>query len=333
MTAGLVKTSYAYEFKQVQHIFDYLETHYSQVVDYKKLSLESAKILHNFDGRIKLFSSDSKAFLYEGEQLIGTFVLPDHNSPKLWQQTFNDIISAGYEHSNSIKQEPQEVEAQLLKMITKNLDIYSRVETNVFRENMIDYTIKDNVLYLKTSTFYHGYSENLKNIISRYSDIDGIILDLRGNRGGYFDEAIKTADLFLDNVLITYSVEKNQPKRFYTASEGDILEGKSIAVLTDENTASAAEIVVAALSEQGRAVVIGTKTFGKGTIQQTQKLGAATLYLTSGHFFSPSGQKIQGRGIMPQICTGTHDDCRSSDRTNPQKDILTAINFIQNTLS
>lgn len=333
MMAVSIRASYAHDFTQIQNIFDYLQNHYNKSVDYKQLSLESGEVLHSFDNNIKLYYSDSKAFLYEGKKLVRTLELPKENAPKLWQQVLNNIILTGYEHSNLMKQDPAKVENQVLQMITKHLDVYSRVETNVYSENMIDYTIKDNVLYIKAPTFYHGYTENLKNIVSCYSDVDGVILDLRGNRGGYFDEAIKTADLFLDDVLIAYSVEKNQPKRFYTASKGDILEGKSIAVLTDETTASAAEIVVAALSEQGRAVVIGTRTFGKGTIQQKQKLGASTLYLTNGQFFSPSGKSIQGQGIMPQICTNSSNNCLLSDKTNPQKDIITAIRVIQNTLS
>jgi len=333
MMAGFVRASYAYEFQQIKGIFGYLQAHYDNPIDYKVLSLESSKMLHQFDRDIELYYSDSKAFLYEGKQLIKTFDLPKENDPKLWQQTFNSILLTGYQHSLIIKQNPAEFEVQILKTITDHLDSYSRVETDVFKENMIDYTLKDNVLYLKASTFYHGYAQNLKTIISRYSNIDGIILDLRGNRGGYFDEAIKTADLFLDDLLITYSVEKNQPKRFYRASKGDILRGKSIVLLTDETTASAAEIVVAALSEQGRAFAIGSKTFGKSSIQQAQKLNSSTLYLTSGQFFSPSGKSIQGQGIMPQICTGLTPSCLSSDKTDPQKDILTAIHLIQNTLS
>ena len=333
MIAGFIKASYAYEFQQVKNIFSYLEAHYDKPVDYRALSLESSKILHQFDNDIRLYSSDSKAFLYEGKQLIRTFDLPKENDPQLWQQTFSSILLTGYQHSWVIKQNPAKIEIQILKTITSHLDSYSRVEADTFKENMIDYTLKDNVLYLRASTFYHGYAQNLKTIISRYSHIDGIILDLRGNRGGYFDEAIKTADLFLDDLLITYSVEKNQPKRFYKSSKGDILEGKSIAILTDETTASAAEIVVAALNEQGRAFVIGAKTFGKSTIQQAKKLDSSTLYLTSGQFFSPSGKSIQGQGIMPQICTGLTPHCLSSDKTDPQKDVLTAIHLIQNTLS
>ena len=333
MITGFAKASYAYEFQQIKNIFGYLQTHYDKSVDYRELSLESGKILHQFDSDIKLYCSDAKAFLYDKQQLIKTFDLPQKNDSELWQQTLNSIILEGYERSDFMKQNPEKFENQVIQMITEHLDSYSRVEANVFKENMIDYTLRDNILYLKTSAFYHGYAQNLKNVISHFSGIDGIILDLRGNRGGYFDEAVKTADLFLDDVLIAYSIEKNQPKRFYTASHGDILNGKSIAILTDETTASAAEIVVAALSEQGRAIVIGTKTYGKGTIQQTEKLGSSVLYLTSGQFFSPSGKSIQGQGVMPQICTGLNHDCRFSDKTDPQKDILMAIRVIQNTLS
>ena len=327
------KVSCAYEFEQINRLFSYLETNYSESLNYEQLTHSAGKILHDFDPNIKLYQSDSKAFLYGEGNLIDTFSFPDENKPEAWYSVFHKILLSGYEHSQTIQNNPYAFEQKVLTMITEHLDVYSRIEVDAFSENLIDYTIKDNVLYLKATSFYHGSTQNMKEILLNYPDIDGLILDLRGNRGGYFDEAIQTADLFLDEVLITYSIEKNNPRRFYNSTKGDILLGKSIVILTDENTASAAEIVTAALSEQGRAVVIGTKTHGKGTIQQTYHFEDSTLYLTSGLFFSPSGKMIQDKGILPQICTGIHESCLFSNKSDRQKDVATAIQIIQARLS
>jgi len=214
----------------------------------------------------------------------------------------------------------------------KHLDRYSRIENIKPATNNFDYTLKDNILYIRPAFFDNNTSSQLKKIIGQYSNLSGLVLDLRNNHGGNFNEAIKTADLFLDDVLITYSEEKNRPTHYYNATSGDILQNKPIVVLTDEHTASAAEIVVAALSEQNRAVIMGTRTYGKGSIQHMFKHDTQTLYLTSGYFYSPSGKPINHVGIKPQICTGIHNSCKISDKDNPQKDITKAFNFIKNHL-
>lgn len=323
----------AYEFKHINHLFSILSADYAGTLDIKKLSLSSVSILNKFDRNLKLYYSDSKAFLYYKGQLTATFDLPKNNDLMQWQHTLDDILSACLLQSPKISNRKQALENELLQEITKNLDLYSRIEKPSSSLSTLDYTIKDNILYIKFIRFDKKNAENLKSIISQNQNVLGLILDLRGNHGGNFSEAIKTADLFLDNTLIVYSSEKNHPNRYYTSSEGDVLNGKPIVVLTDEYTASAAEIVAAALSEQSRATLVGTKTYGKGSIQQIHTLDNQVLYLTSGYFFSPSGRPIHQKGILPQVCTGKNNSCQFSDKTNPQKDILTAVNLIKQSLS
>ena len=156
-----------------------------------------------------------------------------------------------------------------------------------------------------------------------------MIFDLRECRGGSFNEALRTADLFLDSTIIAYSQGKDNQKRYYTATPGDILKGKPIAVLTGRTTASAAELVAAALSEQSRATLIGTRTYGKNSIQSTYRIKDRILFLTSGHFYTPSGKSLEKDGLTPHICTRIIYSCISSDSTNSAKDIQIAINLIK----
>lgn len=103
-------------------------------------------------------------------------------------------------------------------------------------------------------------------------------------------------------------------------------------MLTGRITASAAELVAAALSEQSRATLIGTRTYGKNSIQSTYRIKDRILFLTSGHFYTPSGKSLEKDGLTPQICTGINNSCISPDSTNSAKDIQIAINLIKKEL-
>lgn len=328
-----VANASAYEFAQIEKMFDLLQTEYHGSANLKELSLNSWTALTKFDSDFRVYNSDSKAFLYEKNNLIGTFDLPTQENPHLWKQVLSDIIKIGAERSVKISQNPKALENEILNRITQRLDRISHLENSPTAKYQLQYSVYENVLYIKADTFYAGISSYIKKIILSHSEIHGIILDMRNNRGGDFNEAIKTAGLFLDNGLITYSETRNHPNRYYTADKGDILNGKPIAVLTNELTASAAEIVTAALGEQSRAVIIGTKTFGKDSIQRLHKLGQNTLFLTYGTFYTPSGNRIRESGISPQICTGIDNSCKISDKSNLNKDIRIAVDIIKKNLS
>lgn len=319
----------AYEFTQVNRLLDIIAQEYAEQVNLKQLSLKSGEALTRVDDGFKLYHSDSKAFLYHKNQLISTFMLPEGENVRSWKKIICDILDAGMKCSERLVQKQNELETETIKIILENLDDYSRVDAVSTEKTLIDYKIKDDILYVKLHGFNKGQAQNLRSIILQYPNAVGLILDLRDNHGGSFNEALRTADLFLDENLITYSSTRHQTRRYYTSSRGDILKGKPIAVLANEYTASAAEIVAAALVEQSRATLVGTKTFGKGSIQRHHKFDKDNIFLTSGYFFSPAGHKINKNGVMPQICTGIQNNCFKSDRDNPQKTLQTAIQFIK----
>lgn len=298
-----IASAQAYEFKGINALFSAIKTDYANPIDIKNICLDSSNLIQQFDPSFKIYYSSSKAFLYKNNELVYTFTLPQNKNIAEWQHFIIKFLKTSIDKSPKLSYNAELIENSVIQYTLQQLDKYSRLENNISKPYHVDYKIQDDVLYIRCDTFENGISGVLKNIILQYPSTKGLILDLRQNHGGDFGEAIKTADLFLDNVLIAYSIEQNFPKRFYNASQGDILYGKPIAILTGKNTASAAEIVVAALSEQNRATLIGTKTFGKGTIQSVRSISKQKLYLTNGYFFSPSGKVIDNVGIVPDIDT------------------------------
>ena len=133
--------------------------------------------------------------------------------------------------------------------------------------------------------------------------ISGIVLDLRNNPGGLLNQAISVADDFLEAGEIVSTRGRNpQDGERYNATAGDIAEGKPIVVLVNGGSASASEIVAGALQDHGRAIVVGTKSFGKGSVQTVMPLrGDGAMRLTTARYYTPSGRSIQSLGIQPDI--------------------------------
>ena len=134
-------------------------------------------------------------------------------------------------------------------------------------------------------------------------NVDGIILDLRNNPGGLLNQAIYVSDAFLEagEIVSTRGREAHDSDR-YNAAAGDLAEGKPIVVLINGGSASASEIVAGALQDHRRAIVIGTKSFGKGSVQTVVPLqGDGAMRLTTARYYTPSGRSIQNLGISPDI--------------------------------
>ena len=323
----------AYEYKKLDTLFRTINTDYVRKANFKNISIKGLKLLSQFDTNLKLYNSDSKAFLYQNNVLIGIFDLPkkEENSES-WKNFMMTILRVSAQRSEKISEYEKDIESSLFNLIADNLDSFSRIENTKYAEKALQYSIHKDILYIRPNLFKDGTADFIKRITANHPNIKGIILDLKGNIGGSLNEAIQTADLFLDGGIITYSEDKFKQVKYYTATEGDIFNGKPIVVLTDDKTASAAEIIVAAFGEQSRAVIVGTKTFGKGSIQNTYQIEKKTLFLTSGYFFSPSGKSINNIGLIPQICTGYKNSCVITDKSNPNKELLVAIDLINNNL-
>jgi carboxyl-terminal processing protease len=142
----------------------------------------------------------------------------------------------------------------------------------------------------------------------------GLVLDLRSNPGGLLDTAIATADAMLnDGVIVSTRGRLANSNVVYRAKPGDVLDGAPMVALIDGGTASAAEVLAGALHDQKRALLMGSRTFGKGSIQSVVSLpNGDAVKLTTGRYFTPSGESIQAHGIIPDIAL--HSDSSHSLR-------------------
>jgi carboxyl-terminal processing protease len=153
----------------------------------------------------------------------------------------------------------------------------------------------------KTTQYLLDAVDDLKK--QNDGDLKGLVLDLRNNPGGVLTGAVGVSDAFLESGLIVYTEGRvDDSKLRYTASPGDILDGAALVVLVNEGSASASEIVAGAMQDHKRGVIMGGRTFGKGSVQTILPLNETTaLKLTTARYYTPSGRSIQAEGIEPDI--------------------------------
>ena len=184
-----------------------------------------------------------------------------------------------------------------------------KIVRDVIRINAVKSRIEGEIGYIKVSTFNEQTHANLVKAVESIKktvgkNLKGFIIDLRNNPGGLLDQAIHVADDFLEKGAIVLTKGRNlEETQRSNAKPGDISDGLRIIVLVNGGSASASEIVAGALQDHKRATIIGTRTFGKGSVQTIIPLGSsgAALRLTTARYYTPSGRSIQAKGIMPDI--------------------------------
>lgn len=198
-----------------------------------------------------------------------------------------------------------------LTLVRKGVDkpIEISVMRAVIKVKAVRYRVDKDVGYVRVIQFTEQTYDDLKKAIadiqSKVPDnkLKGYVLDLRLNPGGLLDQAVSVSDVFLDKgeIVSTRGREQQDVMRF-DAHAGDLVRGKPIVVLINGGSASAAEIVAGALQDHRRATVLGTRSFGKGSVQTIIPLGEnGALRLTTALYYTPSGRSIQGKGITPDI--------------------------------
>src|SRR6188472_457002 len=185
-----------------------------------------------------------------------------------------------------------------------------KVVRDVIHINPVKYNVEgDDIGYIRITTFNEQTTANLQKAIDDLKKqigpkLKGYIVDLRNNPGGLLDQAISVSDTFLDQGSIVLTRGRNlEETQRSNARPGDLADGKQIIVLINGGSASASEIVAGALQDHHRATIIGTRSFGKGSVQTIIPLGQGNgaLRLTTARYFTPSGRSIQARGITPEI--------------------------------
>ncbi|MEE8306985.1 MAG: S41 family peptidase [Gammaproteobacteria bacterium] len=183
-----------------------------------------------------------------------------------------------------------------------------KVVRDVIRINPVKARAEGDVAYVRITTFNEQTYSELKKAVKRLkkeigSKLKGYVIDLRNNPGGLLDQSVSVSDAFLEQGAIVSTRGRNlQETQRYNARSGDITDGKKIAVLINGGSASASEIVAGAIQDLKRGTIIGTRSFGKGSVQTIIPLdGNGAIRLTTARYYTPSGRSIQAKGINPNI--------------------------------
>jgi len=182
---------------------------------------------------------------------------------------------------------------------------------NIIREVIQVQSVKSEIIdesigYLRLTSFNDNSSDQIEKQIKKLKknkNLNSFILDLRNNPGGLLSQAVKISDFFLNNgEIVSTKSRKSSENRKYFARKGDIIDGETLVVLINYGSASASEIVAGALQDHKRAVILGTKSFGKGSVQSVIPLGEnGAMRLTTARYYTPSGRSIQALGVVPDI--------------------------------
>ena len=174
--------------------------------------------------------------------------------------------------------------------------------------------------YIRISNFQSETARDLVTELSKLkkenkNELKGLVLDLRNNPGGVLSAAADVSDAFINNGKLVYTKGRIENSDFeFNAKPGDIMNGSPLVVLINGGSASASEIVAGALQDHNRAVVMGTKSFGKGSVQTIQELrSGGAVKITTARYFTPKGRSIQGEGITPDIILERYDVTDSKD--------------------
>ncbi|MEC9405767.1 MAG: S41 family peptidase [Pseudomonadota bacterium] len=191
--------------------------------------------------------------------------------------------------------EPQPLEIDIVRDIIEVRSVRSRM-------------LEPGYGYLRISTFTGGTGRLLEEELQKLRErndgaLRGLVLDLRTNPGGVLNAAVDVSDAFLGKgKIVSIKGRSDQANRIFNATPGDLLDGAPVVVLINEASASASEIVAGALQDHHRAVLVGAKTFGKGSVQTIVPLkNDAAIKLTTARYYTPSGRSIQAEGINPDI--------------------------------
>ena len=255
------------------------------------------------EGFVKVISPIEDSPAFEAGILAGDFIIQIDDTP-VFGLTLNEAVDLMRgEKGQSIT-------------ITVSRDGTEPFEVKIIRDIIKIQSVKNetynNIGYLRITSFTEqtedGLLKSIKKIEKEYTNIDGYVLDLRSNPGGLLSQAVKVTDIFLKRgeIVSTRGRDKKDIRR-YRAKNKDHTNGKPIVVLINGGSASASEIVAGALQDHRRAIIVGTQSFGKGSVQtiipfqRSNADNVSGIRLTTARYYTPSGESIQGKGITPDI--------------------------------
>ncbi len=294
------------------NVYEQVKQAYVYEVTIEDLAVAALKGINKVDKDLRLGNDGARVTLYYKGKVIKVLRKPeDKNDAKLWGGLSDEILSAAEENSARAAghnfETPDILAAEMVKILDKDSKFYADLDEVGGYRNKRQFAARKEgkSLYIKINTFNKQTVKELEQALVEYGDASALVLDIKGCPGGMAGEAVKVAEMFLDGGIIASTKGKTpREETYYNAAGGDVWQGKTIFILVDAETASAAEILAIALKEQGRAKVIGTLTKGKGTMQKLVGLNSGgVVAITNGFFVTPSGNELNNKGVMPDICT------------------------------
>ena len=256
------------------------------------------------EGFVKVISPIEDTPAYKAGILAGDFIIQIDDTP-----VFGLTLTEAVELMRGKKGDP--ITITISREGVEPFDI--TIIRDFIKIQSVKYEIYNDIGYLRITSFTEQSEDGLKNSIDKIKNTlnnkeRGFILDLRSNPGGLLSQAVKVTDIFLERgeIVSTRGKGKKDIKR-YRANSGDNTNGKPLIVLINGGSASASEIVAGALQDHRRAIVIGTQSFGKGSVQtiipfqKSNSNDESGIRLTTARYYTPSGASIQGKGITPDI--------------------------------
>ena len=315
-----------------QNVYQDVKNAYIGEVKIQDVAVIALKGLKKIDGDLNVGNGVKSISLYYKGRIIDTVAKPDDdNDAEKWAEITKRFIRKAVEQSPIAQEKDFMIFDALAEEIPGVLDRDSKFfrsfdeahGINVKNKRTFTARVKDNVLIVKIVAFNKQTLAELTKVGEENEKVDALVLDLRGCFGGVSSEAVLVADLFLDSGIILQVSGKNENEAvFYNANENVIWKNKPLFILTDGNTASAAEILTASLKEQGVAKVVGTTTKGKGTMQKLIGLkSGSVLAVTNNMFYTPSSNEINEKGVVPDICTFEVSEGQNIDKLIDKKQI------------
>ena len=255
------------------------------------------------EGFVKVISPIEDSPAFEAGILAGDFIIQIDDTP-VFGLTLNEAVDL------MRGEKGQSITITVSRDGTEPFEV--KIVRDIIKIQSVKSDVYDDVGYLRITSFTEqtedGLLKSIKKIQKENENIKGYVLDVRSNPGGLLSQAVKVSDIFLTRgeIVSTRGREKKDIRR-YRAKNKDHTNGKPIVVLINGGSASASEIVAGALQDHRRAIIVGTQSFGKGSVQtimpfqRSNAENVSGIRLTTARYYTPSGESIQGKGISPDI--------------------------------
>ena len=255
------------------------------------------------EGFVKVISPIEDSPAYEAGILAGDFIIQIDDTP-VFGLTLNESVEL---------MRGEKGKAVKLTISREGVEPFEvTVVRDIIKIQSVKHEVYNDIGYLRITSFTEqteeGLLKSIKAIEKENEVINGYVLDLRSNPGGLLNQAVKVTDIFLKRgEIVSTRGRETKDIRRYRAKNKDLTDGKPIVVIINGGSASASEIVAGALQDHRRAIVIGTQSFGKGSVQtiipfqRSNSDNISGIRLTTARYYTPSGESIQGKGITPDI--------------------------------